>query len=129
MDKKIEVKKKEAGIQLQDLLTRLPKGIDVTESARGTILRIGKTYLMHVAQTSRGLHHFVRTKTGKHLESAYAVTEKDVNSIVKEIEDKIKNQKIDDKIKNKPSTKIKNEWVNKDGYRVVKLPSRLCFFF
>lgn len=114
MNKKAQTKKKEAGIQLQDLLTRLPKGVDARETSRGIILRCGKTYLMHVAQTQRGIHHFIRTPTGKHLESAWATSEKDVNSMVKDIEDKIKNQKIDAKIEKEgksksPSSSSKNK--------------------
>ncbi len=72
---------------------------------------------MHVKQSPQGILHFIRTKTGKHLESSYATIEEDVYSLIKDIDDKIKNQMIDDKIEkvgkskstSPPSSKIKNE--------------------
>ena len=101
---KKEIKKKEVEaevLKLQDLISRLPKGVSATETTRGTILRSGKIYLMHVAQTPRGIHHYIRTPTGRHLESSWASTESEINLLIKEIDGKIKDQKIDDKIKSK----------------------------
>ena len=102
MDKEKNVK--EAGksdkiAKLEDLINRLPKNVEVKETRKGTVLRHGKLYLMHVKQSPKGILHFLRTKTGKHLESDYATTEKEINSLIQEIDDKIKDHKIDDKIK------------------------------
>ena len=108
MDKEKNVKK--AGksgnkVKLEDLISRLPESVIVRETRRGHILRHDKLYLMHVKQSPKGILHFLRTKTGKHLESNYATREKEINSLIQEINDKIKDQKIDDKIKSGGETK------------------------
>ena len=91
MNKEAQTKKKEAGVlKLQDMLDRLPKDVDVRETRKGTILRNEKTYLMHVKQSPKGILHFLRTKTGKHLNSGYATTEKEINELIQKIDDKIK---------------------------------------
>ena len=77
-------------LQLKDFLSSLPKDIDVRETRKGTILRHGKTYIMHVSQSPRGVHSFHRTKTGKHLDSRYASTEKELDVLLQEIDNKIK---------------------------------------
>ena len=90
MDKGKNVKKAGDKIaKLEDLISRLPKNVEVKETQKGTILRNEKTYLMHVKQSPKGILHFLRTKTGKHLESGYATTEKEINSLIQEIDDKI----------------------------------------
>ena len=108
MDKEKEVKK--AGksdkiVKLEDLLDRLPKEIDVRETQKGTILRNEKTYLMHVKQSPKGILYFLRTRTGKHLESGYATTEKEINSLIQKINDKI--EKGGESKPISPSPKIK----------------------
>ena len=84
---------KEAGdkiAKLEDLISRLPKNIEVKETQKGTILRNEKTYLMHVRQSPKGILHFLRTKTGKHLESGYATNKKGLDALIQEIDSKIK---------------------------------------
>ena len=76
-------------LQLKDFLSSLPKDIDVRETRKGTILRHGKTDIMHVKQSPKGILHFLRTRTGKHLESNYATTEKELDVLLQEIDDKI----------------------------------------
>ena len=90
MDKEKNVKKAGDKIaKLENLISRLPKDVSVKETLKGTILRNEKTYLVHVKQSPKGILHFLRTKTGKHLESDYATTEKEINSLIQEINDKI----------------------------------------
>jgi len=106
---KKQTKNKQAGVlNLQDLLSRLPKGIQAKETSKGTVLRSGSLYILHLKQSPQGILHFHRTKSGQHLESAYATNEKDVEALMKEIENLIKNQKIDDAVKNKtaPNQKV-----------------------
>ena len=91
MNKEKEVKKAGDKIaKLEDLISRLPKEVEVKETQKGTILRHGKTYIMHVSQSPKGIHSFLRTKTGKHLDSRYATTEKEIDTLLQEIDDKIK---------------------------------------
>ena len=93
MDKEKNVKKagkSDNKVKLEDLISRLPEDVDVRETRKGTVLRNEKTYLMHVKQSPKGILHFLRTKTGKHLESDYATTEKEINSLIQEIDGKIK---------------------------------------
>lgn len=91
MNKEKNVKKAGDNItKLEDLISRLPKEVEVKETQKGTILRNEKTYLMHVKQSPKGILHFLRTKTGKHLESSYVTTEKEINSLIQEIDGKIK---------------------------------------
>jgi len=106
--KKKQTKKKEADVskessvlKLQDLLSRLPKGIIAKETSKGTVLRCGKLYIMHIKQSPQGILHFQRTKTGQHLESGYFTTEKDLDALFKQIETKVKDNKIDEAVKNK----------------------------
>ena len=90
MDKEKKVKKAGDKIaKLEDLFSRLPKNVEIKETRKGTVLRHSKLYLMHVKQSPRGILHFLRTKTGKHLESGYATTEKEINSLIQKIDDKI----------------------------------------
>jgi hypothetical protein len=44
---------------------------------------------MHIKQSPRGILHFLRTKTGQHLESGYATTEKEIDVLIQKINDKI----------------------------------------
>ena len=105
MKKKVQTKNKQADVlKLQDLLNRLPKGIQAKETSKGTVLRCGSLYIMHVKQSPQGILYFHRTKTGQHLESKYATNEKEIDALVKEIENLIKNQKIDDAVKNKTAS-------------------------
>ena len=93
MNKEAQTKKKEAGakiVKLEDLISRLPKSVKVKKTLKGTILRNKKIYLMHVVQSPRGILHFLRTKTGKHLDSRYATTEKELDALIQEIDSKIK---------------------------------------
>lgn len=91
MNKEAQTKKKEAEVpKLQDLLSRISKDVDVKETQKGTILRNEKTYLMHVKQSPRGILHFLRTKTGKHLEGNYATNKKELDALIQKINDKIK---------------------------------------
>ncbi len=93
MDKKKEVKKADKSdkkVKLDDLISRIPEGIDVRETQKGTILRNEKTYLMHVKQSPKGILHFLRTRTGKHLQSNYATTDKELDVLLQDIDDKIK---------------------------------------
>jgi len=95
MDKEKNVKKagkSDNKVKLEDLISRLPKDVDVRETRKGTVLRNEKTYLMHVKQSPKGILHFLRTKTGKHLESDYATTEKEINSLIQKIVDKIEKE-------------------------------------
>lgn len=95
MDKEKKVKKagkSDNKVKLEDLISRLPKDVDVRETRKGTVLRNEKTYLMHVKQSPKGILHFLRTKTGKHLESDYATTEKEINSLIQKIVDKIEKE-------------------------------------
>ena len=101
MDKKKNVKK--AGksdkiVKLEDLINRLPESVIVKEARRGHILRHGKLYLMHVKQSPKGILHFLRTRTGKHLNSGYVTNKEEIDTLLQEIDDKIKDQEIDDKI-------------------------------
>jgi hypothetical protein len=94
-EKKAQSKKKEAGksdkiAKLEDLISRLPKDVIAKDTSKGTVLRHGKTYFMHIKQSPRGILHFLRTKTGKHLDSRYASTEKELDVLLQEINDKIK---------------------------------------
>jgi len=90
MNKEKEVKKAGDNItKLEDLISRLPKEVEVKETQKGTILRNEKTYLMHVKQSPKGILHFLRTRTGKHLESNYATTEKELDVLLQEIDGKI----------------------------------------
>lgn len=90
MDKEKKVKKAGDKIaKLEDLISRLPKEVEVKETQKGTILRNEKTYLMHVKQSPKGILHFLRTRTGKHLESNYATTDKEINSLIQKIDNKI----------------------------------------
>jgi hypothetical protein len=96
---KKQVKKKEADVlKLQDLLTRLPKSIQAKETSKGTVLRSGSLYIMHLKQSPKGILYFRRTKTGQHLESNYATSEKDIDALIKKIEVKKQDQVIDEKI-------------------------------
>jgi hypothetical protein len=99
-----ETKKKNADVtNLQDFLKRLPKEIIVKKTSKGTILRHDKTYVMHVTQSPRGVHSFIRTKTGQHLESEYSNTENEINTLIHKINDKLKQGKTTN------SSKVKNE--------------------
>lgn len=90
MNNKAKPKKTKAGTpKLQDFLSRLPKDVDRKETRKGTVLRYDKLYLMHVKQSPKGILHFLRTKTGKHLESDYATTEKEIDALLQEISNKI----------------------------------------
>jgi len=112
MNKKAQTKtkSKEADVlKLEVLLNKLPKNVTVKETSKGHILRNGKHgYLMHVKQSPLGILHFVRTETGKHLQSGYIKKESDIELFLKEIETKIKDQVIDEKIekvgKQKPTS-------------------------
>jgi len=105
---KKQTKNKQADVlKLQDLLSRLPKGVIAKETSKGTVLRSENLYILHLKQSPQGILHFQRTKSGQHLESAYASSEKDIDALMKEIENRIKNQKIDDAVKNKTASNQK----------------------
>ncbi len=91
MNKETQTKKIDAGkiIKLEDLISRLPKNVIAKDTSKGTVLRHGKTYFMHIKQSPRGILHFLRTKTGKHLESGWATTEKEIDTLIQKINDKI----------------------------------------
>ena len=102
MNKDVKTKKKNADmIELQDFLKRLPKEITAKKTSKGTVLRHEKTYIMHVTQSPRGVHSFLRTKTGQHLQSEYANTEKEINALIQKINDKLKQEKVTNSIKGK----------------------------
>ena len=97
MDKEKKVKKADE-VKLEDLISRFPEDVDVRETRKGTVLRHNKLYLMHVKQSPKGILHFLRTRTGKHLESSYTSSKEELDALIQEIDDKIKDHKIDDKI-------------------------------
>ena len=108
MDKKKKVKnagESDSKVKLEELISRIPEGIDVRETQKGTILRNEKTYLMHVKQSPKGILHFLRTKTGKHLESGYATNKEEFDALIQKIDDKIKSGGEPKSIS--PSPKIK----------------------
>jgi hypothetical protein len=103
-----ETQKKNADVpKLHNFLEQLPKGIDAKPTSKCTILRHKKTYIMHVTQSPKGIHSFLRTKTGQHLESKYASTKKEIDALIRNINDKLTDKKIDDKINNEKSVKSK----------------------
>jgi hypothetical protein len=58
--KKAQTKKKQADVlKLQDLLSRLPKAIIAKETSKGTVLRSGSLYIMHVKQSPQGILYFL----------------------------------------------------------------------
>ena len=93
MDKGKNVKKAGDNItKLEDLISRLPKNVEVKETQKGTVLRHSKLYLMHVKQSPKGILHFLRTKTGKHLESGYATNKEELDALIQKINDKIEKE-------------------------------------
>jgi hypothetical protein len=109
MNKEAQTEKKEADVpNLQDFLKQLPKGIDAKETSKGTVLRHDKSYIMHITQSPKGIHSFLRTKAGKHLESAYATNKKEIDALVQKINDKLTEQKKDDKKNSDEKTESPN---------------------
>jgi hypothetical protein len=108
MNKEVKPKKKEADVsKLQDFFNQLPKGINVKVTTKGTVLRHNKLYLMHVKQSPKGILHFLRTKTGQHLQSGYATNKKEIDALLQEINDKIKQG--EESKSTSPPQRVKNE--------------------
>ena len=90
MNKKAQKEKKDADVpKLKDLLKQLPKGIDAKETSKGTVLRHEKTYIMHLSQSPKGVHSYLRTKTGRHLESKYSTNKREIEALIKKIKDNV----------------------------------------
>lgn len=101
MIKETQKEKKNADVpQLHEFLKQLPKGIDAKATSKGTVLRHKKNYIMHVTQSPKGIHSFLRTKTGQHLERNYASTKKEIDALIRNINDKLTDKKIDDESSN-----------------------------